>query len=76
MAVCGLTTDCCVDATLRDGFQSGYRTFLVADATASYLRKSQEHAFSALANHSASVVTADTVARVWERVRLSDGGTG
>ena len=76
LAVCGLTTDCCVDATVRDGFQSGYRTFLVADATASYLRKSQEHAFSVLANHSASVVTADTMARVWERTRLSDGGTG
>lgn len=76
LAVCGMTTDCCVDATVRDGFQSGYRTFLVADATASYLRKSQEHAFSVLANHSASVVTADTVARVWERARLSDGGAG
>lgn len=76
LAVCGLTTDCCVDATVRDGFQAGYRTFLIADATASYLRESQEHTLTVLAKHSASVVTADTVAQVWERARLSGGGTG
>jgi nicotinamidase-related amidase len=36
LIVCGLTTDCCVDSTVRDGFHRNYNCFVVIDACASY----------------------------------------
>ena len=65
LTVCGLTTDCCVDATVRDGFQLGFRTVVAADATASYEEGLQAHALRALSRIAAVVAPADEVAAAW-----------
>lgn len=67
LTVCGLTTECCVDATVRDGFQLGFRTVVAADSTASYQRDQHTHTLDVLAQHAAVVATADAVAAAWER---------
>lgn len=36
IAVAGLTTECCILATVYDAVQSGHRTVIVGDATAAY----------------------------------------
>lgn len=65
VVVCGMTTDCCVDATVRDGFQLGLRTVVAADATASYALERHRHTLSTLALHAAVVADSDAVAGVW-----------
>ena len=36
VVVCGVTTNCCVETTVRDGAQRDFRTFVLADATAEW----------------------------------------
>lgn len=36
LVVCGLTTECCVDCTVRDAFHLDYNVFLATDACAAY----------------------------------------
>ena len=36
IVVCGLTTECCVDCTVRDAFHRDYHVFVAADACAAY----------------------------------------
>jgi ureidoacrylate peracid hydrolase len=36
LVVCGLTTECCVDSTVRDAFHLDFHVFVAADACAAY----------------------------------------
>ena len=36
LVVCGVTTNCCVESTVRDASQRDYRTFVLEDAVAEY----------------------------------------
>lgn len=36
VVVCGVTTNCCVETTVRDAAQRDYRTFVLTDATAEW----------------------------------------
>jgi len=36
LVVCGVTTNCCVETTVRDASQRDYRTWIVSDAVAEY----------------------------------------
>lgn len=74
LAVCGLTTDCCVDATVRDGFQAGFHTVLAADATASYDRDRYAHTLDVLAKHAAVVATTEAVAAAWGPTQRNASG--
>lgn len=65
LVVCGLTTDCCVDATARDAFQHGFRVVVAADATGTYEQGRQDAALAGLARHAAVVATVDTVTGLW-----------
>ncbi|GAA1093456.1 cysteine hydrolase [Nocardiopsis exhalans] len=65
LAVCGLTADCCVDATVRDGFQLGFRTVVAADATASYDRDRHAHTLDVLGRHAAVVATVKAMTEAW-----------
>ena len=72
LTVCGLTADCCVDATVRDGFQLGFRTVVASDATASYQRELAVHTLTVLARHAAVVATSDAIATAWHGRRDAD----
>ncbi|MDT0326928.1 cysteine hydrolase family protein [Nocardiopsis lambiniae] len=65
VVVCGLTADCCVDATSRDAFQHGFRVVVTADATASYEEDRQRAAMRALSMHAAVVTTVDDITAHW-----------
>ncbi|MFE3458208.1 cysteine hydrolase family protein [Nocardiopsis aegyptia] len=65
VAAAGLTTECCVDATVRDAFQLGFRTVVAADATAAYQEDAHRHALAALGQNAAVVATAGALASVW-----------
>ncbi|MBE2998079.1 cysteine hydrolase [Nocardiopsis sp. HNM0947] len=69
VAVCGLTTDCCVDATVRDAFQEGLRTVVAGDATASYSEQRHRHTLDVLGLHAAVVTDTGTLSRAWAGAR-------
>lgn len=56
VAITGLTCDCCVLETAGSAFTHGFRTLVVADATASHDRATHDAALRVLAEHSAVVV--------------------
>jgi len=66
LAVAGLTTECCVDATATDAFQLDYPVAVLSDATAAYQRRLHEAALEQLALNSAVIAEADTLRGVWE----------
>ena len=65
LVVCGLTTECCVDFTVRDAFQLDYQVFIAADACAAYEPDLHEGALKALALNCAIVVDSSDVIGAW-----------
>lgn len=65
LVVCGLTTDCCVDQTVRDGFHLGYQMFVVADACAAYEQSLHEHALDGLASNYAIAAATNNIIGAW-----------
>ena len=66
LVVCGLTTECCVDCTVRDAFQLDYQVFIAADACAAYEPDLHQGALKALALNCAILVDTDEVVAAWE----------
>jgi ureidoacrylate peracid hydrolase len=63
LVVAGLTTECCIDSSVRDAFERDYHVFVVGDATACYEPQLHQAALRALALNCAQIVpTADVVA--------------
>jgi ureidoacrylate peracid hydrolase len=48
LVICGLTTECCVDSTVRDAFHLDYHVFVAADACAAYETDLHEGALKSL----------------------------
>jgi nicotinamidase-related amidase len=67
LVVCGMTTECCVDCTVRDAFHLDYQVFLAGDACAAYEPDLHAAALKGLDLSCAMLVTADQVARAWSR---------
>jgi nicotinamidase-related amidase len=65
LVVAGLTTDCCVDCTVRDAFHLDYHVFVAGDACAAYDADLHAATLQSLALNCAIVVTADEVAAAW-----------
>ncbi|GAA0449268.1 isochorismatase [Paractinoplanes deccanensis] len=65
VAVCGLTTECCVAATATDAFQLGWPVLLPVDAVAAYQREVHESSLSALAMNVAVLTGGDELADLW-----------
>jgi nicotinamidase-related amidase len=65
LVVCGLTTECCVDCTVRDAFQLDYQVFIAADACAAYEPDLHQGALKALALNCAIVVETNDVVGAW-----------
>jgi ureidoacrylate peracid hydrolase len=65
LVIAGLTTECCVDCTVRDAFHLDYHVFVAADACAAYEPSVHEAALKSLALHCAIAVTTDAVIAAW-----------
>lgn len=65
LVVAGLTTECCVDSTVRDAFDLDYHVFVAADACAAY--EADIHAASLKVMELNSAILTDTaaVAAAW-----------
>ena len=65
LVVAGLTTDCCVDCTVRDAFHLDYHVFVAADACAAYDADLHAAILDGLARNCAILVSADAVVAAW-----------
>lgn len=66
LVVAGMTTECCVDSTVRDAFHRDLGVFLVADACTAYDRPAHVAALRALGSSFAVLVDAATVIAGWQ----------
>lgn len=64
--VCGLTTECCVDCTVRDAFHLDYFVYVPTDACAAYDAGVHEAALNALAMNCATLVSTDDICNAWK----------
>jgi len=48
LVVCGVTTNCCVETTVRDAAQRDYRTFVLSDAVAEWEVDRHNHALRSM----------------------------
>lgn len=65
LVVAGLTTECCIDSTVREAFERDYHLFVVTDATACYAPGLHEAALRALALNCATLVSTADVVAAW-----------
>ncbi len=70
LVVCGLTTESCVDSTVRDAFHLDYHVFLAGDACAAYEEDLHAVALKSLDLNCAILATADEIIGAWEEARL------
>jgi ureidoacrylate peracid hydrolase len=69
LVICGMTTECCVDCTVRDAYHLDYQVFLVGDACAAYEPDLHDGALKSLDLSCAILVTADQAAKAWAAAR-------
>ncbi|MES2531555.1 MAG: isochorismatase family cysteine hydrolase [Pseudomonadota bacterium] len=63
LIVCGLTTECCVETTVRDAFALDFHVFVAADASTAYDRAMHEMSLrSMVQNFAIQLESADIVA--------------
>lgn len=65
LVVCGVTTNMCVETTVRDACQRDYRPFVVADATAEFTAERHEQALTAIRYGFGWVVDRQQVTGEW-----------
>jgi ureidoacrylate peracid hydrolase len=65
LVVCGLTTECCVDCTVRDAFHLDYHVFIARDACAAYESDLHEGALKSLELNCAILATTDEITAAW-----------
>ena len=65
LVVCGLTTECCVDCTVRDAFHLDYHVFIAGDACAAYDPALHEGALQSLDLNCAIVTRTDDIVTAW-----------
>jgi nicotinamidase-related amidase len=63
--VCGLTTECCIDSTVRDACHLDYHVFIAADACAAYEPDIHKASLKILELNCAILVTVDDVEAAW-----------
>jgi ureidoacrylate peracid hydrolase len=66
--VCGVTTNCCVETTVRDAAQRDYKTFVVSDATAERAQHRHDNALESMAALFADVVTTDETTEMFAQL--------
>ena len=65
LVVAGLTTECCIDSSVRAAFERDYHVFVVEDATACYQPELHQAALRALALNCAALAKTDDVLSAW-----------
>ena len=65
LLVCGLTTECCIDCTVRDAYHLDYQVFIATDASAAYDVEIHEAALKNLELNCAMLVDTAEVAKAW-----------
>jgi ureidoacrylate peracid hydrolase len=65
LVACGLTTECCVDCTVRDAFHLDYHVFVARDACAAYEPDLHDAALKSLELNCAILVDTDQVVAAW-----------
>ena len=65
LVVGGITTECCVDTTVRDAFVRELNLFVLADATAAYERDQHRFSLAALGLSFAIITDAARVIAAW-----------
>jgi ureidoacrylate peracid hydrolase len=65
IVACGLTTECCVDCTVRDAYHLDYHVFVAQDACAAYDLKLHDDTLRSLELNCAILTTVDDVAAAW-----------
>jgi ureidoacrylate peracid hydrolase len=66
LVVAGLTTECCIDSSVRDAFERDYHVFVVTDATACYEPSLHQAALKALGLNCALLTGTDAVLLAWK----------
>jgi len=64
--VTGLTTECCIDSSVREAFERDYHVFLVRDATACYEPGLHQAALKALGLNCALLTATDDILHAWK----------
>ena len=65
LVVCGVTTNCCVESTVRDAFQRNYKAFVVGDAVGELEPMRHELALQTMRFLFADVVAVDEILDLW-----------
>ncbi len=65
VVVCGVTTNCCVETTVRDAAQRDFRTFVVSDAVAEWEDDRHQAALKTMALLFAHPLTVAQAAEAW-----------
>jgi ureidoacrylate peracid hydrolase len=65
LLVCGLTTECCIDSTVRDAFHLDYHVFVASNASAAYDPAIHEATLTILEQNCAILVSVDEVQAAW-----------
>jgi ureidoacrylate peracid hydrolase len=71
LVVCGVTTNCCVETTVRDASQRDYKTFVVTDATGELEQERHDFAINTMAFLFADAVTVDGMIQIWQSKQSS-----
>ena len=65
LVICGLTTECCIDATAQGAFERDYHIIIAADAVAAYEPGLHNAALKALALNCATLAETREIAAAW-----------
>ena len=67
LVVTGMTTDCCVDCTVREAFHLNYNVFVVSDATCAYSEALHVGALRGMEKNCALLTKSADVLSVWSK---------
>jgi ureidoacrylate peracid hydrolase len=74
LVVCGVTTNICVETTVRDGAQMNYRCFVVRDAVGEVDRAMHDAGLRVMEYAFAKIMDVDAVLKVWAGDAVGDAG--
>ncbi|MFT2090003.1 cysteine hydrolase family protein [Paraglaciecola sp. 2405UD69-4] len=67
LVFCGVTTECCVESSVRDAFHRDYHAIVATDACAAYEPHIHEASLSAMAINFALLSNTKQICSIWEK---------